>query len=51
MLVYAVPMRPEKGVRSPGARVTGSCESPTVGAENKLQSPAKAAGTLSGQVI
>lgn len=45
MLVYTVPMRPEKGVRSPG--VTGSCEPPSVGAENKLQSSAKAAGALS----
>lgn len=30
------PQRPEDGIRSPGAGVTGSCKLPGVGARNRI---------------
>lgn len=41
------PWRPEEGIRSPVTGVTGSCESPEVGAGNCIWSSGKAVSNLS----
>lgn len=42
----AVSVRPEEGIESSGARVTGGCEPPDIGAQNRTRVHCKSSSIL-----